>query len=149
MKPMFDRDKDAAARTAWMENRGGGEVGMHSVVNVIINRANIGQAYAAAHGKPHPLFGDGTVYAVCHAPLQFSCWNADDPNLHKGLDVDCNDPEFAIALELVDLASLGNLPDITDGATSYYALSMPHAPYWAEDHAPTAVLAGQAFFKGV
>lgn len=149
MKPMFDRDVDALARTAWGENRGGGSDGMQSVMNVVINRATAAEAYAAEHGRPHPLFGDGTVFAAAHAREQFSCWNENDPNMHKCLAVDDSDPAFAAAKFLAASAQAGNLDDLTGGATSYYALSMPEPPYWARGHEPLCTIAGQAFFTGV
>ena len=40
----------------------------------------------------------------------------------------------------------GKLTDITLGATSYYAVSIP-PPYWAASMTPTVMIANQRFFK--
>jgi hypothetical protein len=40
----------------------------------------IAAEYMDAKGEPHPLYGDGSLASACKALLQFSCWNADDPN---------------------------------------------------------------------
>lgn len=128
---MTIQDQVIGALTAWRENRGGGVVGMQSVINVLVNRAT----------------HRGTdVYSEAVRRLQFSSMTAPgDPNLIL-YPVD-NDPQWVQALALTALASRGSLEDITGGATSYYALSMPVPPYWAASMTQTVTIEGQVFFK--
>lgn len=109
---------DVCARTVWGEARSCGRAGMQRVANVICNRAN------------HPRWWGKDISSVCLQPWQFSCRNADDPNLPKLLAVTDKDPEFAVALSVARQAVAGMLPDLTGGADSYYALSMPKPPSW-------------------
>ena len=104
---------------------------MQSVINVLVNRAT----------------HRGTdVYSEAVRRLQFSSMTAaGDPNLIL-YPVD-NDPQWVQALALTSLASKGSLEDITGGATSYYALSMPEPPYWAASMTRTVTIEGQVFFK--
>lgn len=107
------------ARTLYGEARGCGIAGMTHVANVIVNRID------------NPRWWGDDVISVCRAPEQFSCWNTDDPNYPKLLSVTTTDPEFAEAI-LVSLKAVARkLPDVTDGADSYYALTMNHPPLWA------------------
>jgi N-acetylmuramoyl-L-alanine amidase len=123
-------DQFLIALTAWRENRGGGLQGMQSVANVIVNRAKA---------------RNQTPYQVCTARLQFSSITAaGDPNLI--LYPQQTDSEWTTAQLLAGQAASGTLEDITEGATSYYALSIP-APYWAASMKKTVEIAGQVFFK--
>lgn len=136
------------ALTAWRENRGGGKVGMQSVINVIINRARR---------------DNNSPYYECVHKWQFSSISASsDPELVLW-PVE-TDPQWAIALQLAESAIEGDLPDITGEATLYYA---PHAiktdrqipinnvmtPFpqtwnsFAVEY--TATVQGQVFFKEV
>ena len=120
-----------AALTAWRENRGGGSVGMQSVLNVIQNRAKQSQR---------------DFYAVCTQPWQFSSITAkNDPQL--GVWPAEGEAEMAVALDMAEQAYDGKLPDITGGATLYYAASMTSPPYWAAQSTKTVEIAGQLFFK--
>ena len=124
-------DQFMLALTAWRENRGGMRIGMQSVMNVVMNRA------AKSHETP---------YQVCVARLQFSSITASgDPQLT--LWPLPNDPQWLTALALAESAVNGELADITNGATSYYALSIKTPPYWAASMTPTAEIAGQKFFR--
>jgi spore germination cell wall hydrolase CwlJ-like protein len=117
--------------TAWRENRGGGEEGMQSVMNTIVNRARI-------HGM--------TFYDVCTLHDQYSSVTyPTDPE--TAIYAVKSDPQWAIARGLAAQAAAGTLVDITDGATSYYALSMKKPPYWAASMTKTVTLFGQVFFK--
>jgi hypothetical protein len=128
---MTIQDEAIGALCAWRENRGGGEPGMHSVLNVLVNRA-------AQRGT--------SVYAEAVRNWQFSSMTAPgDPNLI--LFPPDSDPQWQIALNLAGYAAGGVLADITDGATSYYALSMAQPPAWASSMTQTAEIAGQVFFR--
>ena len=128
---MTIQDQVIGALTAWRENRGGGVVGMQSVINVLVNRAT----------------HRGTdVYSEAVRRLQFSSMTAaGDPNLI--LFPTDNDPQWLEALTLASQASRGSLDDITEGSTSYYAASMSTPPYWAASMTRTVTIEGQIFFK--
>jgi len=130
-------DKEVLAKTLYGENRGGGEEGMHSVANVIVNRSK------------NPSWWGDDIRSVCLKPAQFSCWNSNDPNYEVVINVTTEDAIYTLALDIADQAIGGTLEDITDGATYYFAKSMTHWPKWAIDHTPCADIAGQLFFNNV
>ncbi len=130
-------DQTIIAKTAWGENRGGGEEGMQSVINVICNRA----AKPAWWGK--------TAREVCLKPYQFDCWLEYDVNYQKLLAVTIADGAYMTALELASKALRGELADITNGSCYYFAKTMNPWPVWARGKMPIAEIAGQLFFKGV
>ncbi len=132
---MIDPVVDTVARTVWGEARGCGSAGMQAVTNVIVNRAD------------HPSWWGRSLTGVCIQPWQFSCRNAGDPNLPKLLAVTVADPQFLIAVGLAVHAVAGNLPDLTGGADSYYALSMGMAPDWAATGVRTFVDKWHAFYR--
>lgn len=123
-------DQFILALTAWRENRSGGRTGMQSVMNVILNRAE----------------KRGTcAYMESTRPLQFSSITApNDPQLRNWPTV--LDPAWQVAQALAQTAADGELADITDGATNYYALTIPE-PSWAAAMTRTVEIEGQVFFK--
>ena len=128
---MTINDQFMLALTAWRENRGGGYAGMQSVANVIVNRAR--------HRGTSP-------YLECVRPWQFSSITAKgDPQL--GMFPSESDPTWVTAQSIAQAAANDSLEDITEGATSYYALSMTTPPYWAASMTPTVTIEGQKFFK--
>lgn len=119
------------ALTCWRENRGGGYVGMQSVANVVVNRKNA---------------RNSSLYTECIRPWQFSSMTAKcDPQLATW-PAD-SDPQWIQALNIAQQASEGTLPDITLGATSYYAASMDTPPDWAAQMQFTVTIEGQKFYK--
>ena len=124
----------SGATCAFRENRGGGRSGMQSVLNVLDNRAK-------KNGT--------TIYVEATKKWQFSSMTAPgDPQLT--LYVNEDDPEWplmSLALNLAQSAWEGQLNDITDGATSYYAASMSEPPDWAASMTKTVEIEGQIFFK--
>lgn len=132
----FD-DLNILARTAFGENRSGGEIGMQSVINVILNRA----------AKPG-WWGD-TPRSVCLKPYQFSCWLPDDPNYELLTVVGDDNPAFAVALKLAAQALSDGLPDLTNGATYYLSSFMTKWPHWAVGHTPCATIEHQVFFNDI
>jgi hypothetical protein len=116
---------DTLARNAWGEARGTGATGMRRVINVHMNRVR------------NPRWWGHDIMSVCLAPEQFSCRNVGDPNRAKLLAVTDADPEFRVALNLAWQAIANKLPDLTNGADSYWAVSMPHPPAWASRAART------------
>jgi spore germination cell wall hydrolase CwlJ-like protein len=123
-------DQFMLSLTMWRENRGGGYDGMLSVANVIMNRA---------------AKRDSTPYEECIRPWQFSSITAKaDPEL--SLYPSLTDPQWKLAQSIALDAAAGKLNDITDGATFYYALSIPE-PSWAKSMQKTVEIKNQVFFK--
>ena len=90
------------ALCAWRENRGGGRLGMQSVLNVLANRAK----------------RDNTsMYAEAVRKLQFSSMTARGDSQTVLWPVE-GDPWYAIAEEMTQNP---DLPDITNGSVDYYA----------------------------
>lgn len=91
----------------WRENRGGGLDGMHSVLNVIENesrRLNISvYEEVTRHGRYSSMTIHGDAETVLFASKFDAMW------------ID--------AQALINRLDAGDLPDITNGATEYYA---PH-----------------------
>jgi N-acetylmuramoyl-L-alanine amidase len=125
---------DTVARTIFGEARGEGPQGMQAVASVILNRAK------------RPCWWGRDITGVCRAPFQFSAWLVSDPNRPKLLAVTDADPFFRCALAIADLAVAGALPDNTNGADSYYAVSMG-PPRWCAGLTPTAVIGRQRFYR--
>src|SRR4051794_25973639 len=135
-----DDDIDVLARTIYGEARGEGEEGMKAVASVVMNRV--------ALADRHKHFGDGSVASACKAHMQFDCWMASDPNLHKIEAVTQDDPVFAAAVQIATDAVNGDLDDNTGGATYYYARGIP-TPAWAVGKTPCATIGHHFFFKDI
>ena len=128
---MSAEDIAILALTCWRENRGGGYAGMQSVANVVTNRVKQRKT---------------SLYAECTRKWQFSSITAEsDPQLD--LWPSENDPQWIQALQIAQQAADGILPDITLGATSYYATSMTTPPAWAAQMTYTVTIEGQKFYK--
>ncbi|TWC15223.1 MULTISPECIES: cell wall hydrolase [unclassified Pseudomonas] len=136
-----ETDRDIVARTVWGEARGEGFVGQIAVAWTIRNRVK--------DGKSKSWWGDGYV-DVCLKPYQFSCWNKNDPNYSFLSGAKPIPPkQFAQALRVAELVISGADPDITQGATHYYAITMPKPPVWAKEATHTLSLGNHLFFKDV
>lgn len=137
---------DIVARVLWGEARGEGQEGIEAVAEVIANRCVVAAAYVAKHGKPHPLFGDGTPEQCVESPWQFSCLNAKDPNRAKLLAVNTNDPQFAQCLDVANAMVVGALHGRTEGALYYKTSSLPWPTAWGKEVPPVAVIGNQSFY---
>jgi spore germination cell wall hydrolase CwlJ-like protein len=138
-------DLDTLARTIWGEARGEGPDGMAAVAWVALNRAGIAARYEAVSGRPHPLYGDGTVAGACTRPLQFSCWNASDRNRPLLLAATMADPAFAVAWRVAGDVLDGAIADPTAGATHYHEASVH--PSWAQGQTPTQRIGRHVFYR--
>jgi len=122
--------KWCAALCAWREARGEGRDGIRGVLHVIANRAT----------KQSKTWAE-----IVYARLQFSSMTyGGDPQL-------CvipapPDPAFVDCYELADAIYQGHDFDLTNGATHYFADSIP-APSWAAQMTQTAKIGHHAFFK--
>lgn len=123
-------DKMVLALCAWKENRHGGQDGMQSVMNVIITRA---------------YHQTKSIYAVIYEYLQFTSMSY-HRDLQYLLQPEETDSMWILAKTLALEASNGNLKDITNGATNYYALTILE-PDWAKKMTETAIIANQRFLK--
>lgn len=119
--PYNEKDLDVLARTLYGEARGETLEGLLGVAWVVCNRVLADSWY-----------GD-TVAEVCLKPLQFSCWNADDPNLPLLKKVDVTVPAFARCYGAAALVLSGEFADHTGGATNYHTI---RAPKWAKSWPP-------------
>jgi N-acetylmuramoyl-L-alanine amidase len=136
-----ERDRDVFARTLWGEARGESTAGQVAVAWTIRNRVD--------DGKAKSWWGEGYA-GVCQKPYQFSCWNKNDPNFAylSGAKL-IPFRELAQARIAADQVIDEKVPDLTGGATHYYAISMKTAPAWAAKAKETLKLGGHVFFKGV
>lgn len=125
-----DLDIVAAALCAYRECRGGGSDGMRAVLHVVDNRAKARKR---------------TWAQIVYQPLQFSSMTyPHDPQLD--LVPFPPDASWELAYELAVSVASGQDPDLTDGATFYYAKTIT-PPVWAASMVQTADIGGQLFFK--
>lgn len=110
-------DEQIALRTLWGEARGEPEEGQRAVAHVLINRMRDGR-----WGK--------TLATVCLSRLQFSCWNASDPNRELMAALQDDGAELA-KLKPVLESALKATQDPTNGATHYFSVSMIQPPKWS------------------
>ena len=134
-----DNDRDILARTRWGEARGESLVGQIEVAWTIRNRVN--------HGNAKSWWGEGYV-GVCQKPYQFSCRNKNDPN-YSYLSGAKQIPfrEFAQARIAAEQVMSGKVPDPTNGATHYYATTLPKPPVWLKGAKRTLKLGRYILFK--
>jgi N-acetylmuramoyl-L-alanine amidase len=119
-----EKERDILARTLWGEARGESLAGQIAVAWTIRNRVN--------DGKTRSWWGEGYT-GVCQKPYQFSFWNKNDPNfvyLSGAKPIPFR--EFAQAQIAADQVLAGKVSDPTNGATHYYATTMPKPPVWAK-----------------
>lgn len=140
--PWINDPHQVMARTIWGENRGGGWIGMQSVANAIMNRA------------AHPRWWGKTPLTICLDREQFSTWNAltdgepEDANYLATIAAGPATEGFDDALTLAAMALAGRLPDVTEGADSYYAAASDE-PAWAKEAVFTVEIAGQRFYRTI
>lgn len=139
----------AAGLCAYGEARNQPIFGLVAVLCVIRNRVRAGRW--------------ATWQAVVFAPFQFSCWNTDDPNCAKLVDLgerliaarpmpdDLSDAiVLRTALWLANEMAAGRVEDVTGGAVSYFNPKTVAAPRWAGPPARRTVTIGDhVFFSGV
>lgn len=134
---LTDKDRDTLTRTLYGEAANESEAGQIAVVHVIRNRLLRG---------PARRFG-GTPADVCTKPWQFSCWNANDPQLPRLLALQPTSPTYQRLAAVVDKAWA--MPDTVGGADHYYATYIAK-PSWAKPPArQTAQFGVHVFYAGV
>lgn len=114
-------DMDVLARTIYGESEPNNVQEATAIAAVIMNR--VGNPRWKAH----------TAAEICLQPLQFSCWNSNDPNRARIMKASdgwfdaCN----SIAKNAIEYKSV----DPTFGATHYYLDRIP-VPKWAKGRNP-------------
>lgn len=115
-------DLEVLARTLYGEAEANEEEDAVAIAHVIMNRVGY---------KNWP----STINEVCTQPWQFSCWNSNDPNRVRLLNVKENDKWFAqckrIARDVMD----GLIPDPTFKSTHYHTTYIK-APKWSKGKTP-------------
>lgn len=128
------------AKTLWGEARGEGIAGMEAVAAVILNRARTGYRHCRS------------IEAVCVDPKQFSCWNADDPNLPQLNSIDQRpDDAFRSALGVAARAANGQLQDPTSRSRHYVATTLPASarPKWLRGKVPVVTIGRHEFYNDI
>jgi N-acetylmuramoyl-L-alanine amidase len=128
---------DTLARTLWGEARGEPRLGKEAVAAVILNRLK----------RNAPVRFGATIEEVCRKPLQFSCWNPNDPNRTQLEQVDKSDATFAECCTVAELAVDGRLADPTNGADHYHTVSV--SPSWSQGKIPCCTIGGHQFFNNI
>ena len=133
-----DEEVGVVAATIWGEARNQGEQGMRAVACVINNRLKTQYRRKT------------TATAVCLDPKQFSCWNADDPNLPRMRTIATHpDSQYFTACSIARELLQGSLQDITNGARHYYAATMRPPAYWSKGKTPCKVIGDHLFFNDI
>lgn len=128
-------DEQIACRTLAQESRGEPLEGQQAVAHVLLNRIKDGRWGA-------------TLASVCLWRAQFSGWYMPhDPNFAYACGLSDDDPMLAHMLGVLQTA-LSNPNDPTEGATHYFALSIPE-PQWVLGAIQIGRFGNQMFFKGV
>lgn len=140
MEDMTPREK--IARTAWGEARGLGITGMTATMNTMANRLASKRTWWGNSLESIATFGR-------HGIFQYSCWNLKDPNDQKLLNVTSDDVQYQQALVLADQLLAGTLPDVTNGADSYFDKRLPRWPVWYLGLSPCWTLGPHLYFNTV
>jgi hypothetical protein len=112
------QDRDIAIRTMiGEENTPAGQAG---VASTMLNRLRSGQ-----YGK--------SLTQIAHAPGQFEAWSRNGEGLSG---ISTSDPNYQLAASIFDGVAAGKVPDLTGGATHFYAPKAQAAlgrkpPAWA------------------
>jgi N-acetylmuramoyl-L-alanine amidase len=122
------------AQTIWAEARGEPLAGQYAVAHVMRNRA--------LHDTKSPA-------TICTAPYQFSCWNADDPNLPHLHTLNIQDAAFCAALQISVEVLTGQHADPTHGARHYHTTTMTPRPRWARGHTPCYTVGHHVFYNDI
>lgn len=113
-------DIDTLTRTLYGEAEPGNVLDAEAIAWVVVNRASL---------PPWP----STILEVCLQPLQFICWNRNDPNRKR---IEGGHGEWFDKCQLVAKAVvLRCIADPTHRSTHYYATWVKE-PKWAHGHTP-------------
>jgi N-acetylmuramoyl-L-alanine amidase len=127
---------DIMARTIYGEARGEKTTkALFAIAHVILNRVE------------HKNWGE-TAEEVITQPLQFSCWNKNDPNRELIQNVTLEDQGFRKAYRAA-IAVMQRTIDPTKGATHYHSVHIKK-PHWAKAKSirSTGKVGNHVFYKG-
>jgi N-acetylmuramoyl-L-alanine amidase len=135
-------DQDALTLTIWGEARGEPIEGKLGVASVMRNR--LLAKYRGAQ----------TYVAVCTARAQFSAWTDEATAMQSEAELLTGDPTLKnhpdpvlrLCWEIARATIAGLLPDATNGANHYYAVSI-QPPAWCAGQQTLAALGQHRFFK--
>jgi len=88
---------------------------------------------------------DDTIAAVCADPYQFSCLNANDPNVRYLILLPPTAPVYLECRAAALAVLTGRAPNPTGGATHYFKTGTPE-PKWAAGRQPTAIVGVHRFY---
>lgn len=126
-------DLDRMVRTIWGEARSESEETWQAIAKVILTRA----------GWPGRSPWGNSIDEVCTAPWQFACWNPNDPNRLKMLNLTSKDKRYKAIEEIcLDLLKNGEYSDV--GATFYCRSTAK--PVWRKDLKPVETVGKYVFF---
>ena len=130
------KDLSTLAKTIYGEVRGElsnyGVASLIAVANVVTNRKKKNFAK--------------TIYDVCISPYQFSCWNKNDPNHIKIINMEPGKCYiFDKCLEVSENVLQEKWPDLTDGCDHYHARSI--TPNWAIFLKPKRIFGTHYFYS--
>lgn len=138
-------DIDTFARTLWGEARGEVFEGILAVGWVIMNRYNRPGWWSRNKGDGIP---DDTIAATCRDPMQFSCWNENDPNREKLINVTLDDSAFQKCYYIALRLSLEyEKNDPTHGSCHYHTANV--MPKWAQGKIPVYTIGDHRFYNNV
>jgi len=120
-----------AARTAVGEASSAGYEAMRNVALVMVNR------WKKTDGQ---FAKDDTLATACLRHMQFSSWNAGDPNLLRMTALNGSDRVFRRAIAAT-LDAIDGTDDPTKGSTHYHTIRAPRPdmvwpPVWAAGQTP-------------
>lgn len=141
---MTEHDLRIMALTIAGEARGESFDGKVAVGHVILNRLDRPGWWSRNRDE----IPDDTIAAVCADPLQFSCWNRDDPNLRYLAFLPPDHPVYLECLTAALSALRTRENDPTAGSCHYYDKRSPE-PFWARGKTPVCTIGHHAFFNDI
>lgn len=134
------------ALAAYGEARGEGSQGMQAVLHTIMNRAQYKTYQDSA------LSSAGKIHAVILKPLQFSAFNANDPNsvilgnIAESFLTNVNkNKDLKTAYDLALKVKNSQMEDITNGATHYHTTAVN--PSWKSSLTFLGQIGNHLFYK--
>jgi N-acetylmuramoyl-L-alanine amidase len=126
------------AQTVWGEARNQSALGQAAVVWVVRNRQ-----------QWHPTWRGKSLTAICQARKQFSCWNANDPNLPLMQALNYTMPLFAECLTIVIGVMRDTIPCPVGQATHYHTTALHPKPLWAQDQPIKVTIGDHVFYEDI
>lgn len=129
---MTDRELDVLTRTVYGEASSESNEGIAAVVHVIANRLK------GNYGKD--------IIEICLKPLQFSCWNTNDPNRLRIMRANLETPNFFRVHAICSGVFAGIIPNPIGEANHYFADYIT-PPSWAKQMTFIRQIGHHLFYK--